>query len=145
MSYGIKAYKSVGIKDDLAVADPHRVIQLLMQGALENMAKAKGAIERKDYLVKGQTIGKATAIISSLKSALDMDASPELSANLDALYDFMINHLTVASRELSVEKVQEVMELLLTIKSAWDQISVSDREQGYTLQAQRNQQMVVGI
>ncbi len=29
MSYGIKAYKSVGIKDDLAVADPHRVIQAI--------------------------------------------------------------------------------------------------------------------
>ena len=52
MSYGIKAYKSVGVKNDLAVADPHRVIQLLMQGSLESMALAKGAIERKDFVVK---------------------------------------------------------------------------------------------
>ena len=45
MSYGINAYKSVGVKNDLAVADPHRVIQLLMQGSLENMAKARGCID----------------------------------------------------------------------------------------------------
>lgn len=145
MSYGIKAYKSVGVKDDLAVADPHRVIQLLMQGALENMAKAKGAIERKDYAIKSQTIGKSVAIISSLKSSLDFNANPELVQNLDALYDFMIDNLTIASREMSIEKVEDVMGLLLTIKSAWDQISVQDREKGYELQAQRDQQMVVGI
>jgi flagellar secretion chaperone FliS len=139
MSYGIKAYKAVGIKDDLAVADPHRVIQLLMQGALENLANAKGCIERKDFAGKSQTISKAMAIISSLQQSLDMDAGAEISDNLAALYDFMVNHLILASRENSIEKVADVIELLLTIKSAWDQIPLADREQGYQLQAQRAQ------
>lgn len=143
MSYGIKAYKSVGIKDDLAVADPHRVIQLLMQGALENMAKAKGCIERQDYAGKSATLSKAISIISSLQSSLDMSAG-EISENLYALYDFMLNHLILASREKSTEKVDEVVELLLTIKGAWDQIPVSDREKGYELQAKRQQTAVAG-
>ncbi|MCB5227746.1 flagellar export chaperone FliS [Alishewanella sp. 16-MA] len=145
MSYGIKAYRSVGVKDDLAVADPHRVIQLLMQGALENMAKAKGAIERKDFAGKAQTLAKAIAIISSLQGSLDMDAGGELSDNLFSLYDFMLNHLTIASRDLDIEKIDDVISLMVTIKSAWDQISVADREKGYSLQGQRDQQMVVGI
>jgi flagellar protein FliS len=134
MSYGIKAYQAVGIKDDLAIADPHRVIQLLMQGALENLAKAKGCIERKDFAGKSSTISKGMAIISSLQSCLDMEATPEISDNLASLYDFMVNHLILASRENSVEKISDVMELLLTIKSAWDQISIKDREEGYRLQ-----------
>jgi flagellar secretion chaperone FliS len=134
MSYGIKAYKAVGIKDDLAIADPHRVIQLLMQGALENLAKAKGCIERKDFAGKSSTLSKGITIISSLQSCLDMDASLEISDNLASLYDFMVNHLILASRENSIEKIADVMELLLTIKSAWDQIPVKDREEGYRLQ-----------
>jgi len=133
MSYGIKAYKSVGVKDDLAVADPHRVIQLLMQGALENMAKAKGFIERKDFAGKSAAISKTMAIISALQSSLDMKAGGEISDNLFALYDFMNNQLIVASREQSQSKIQEVMDLLLTIKSAWDQIPVADREKGYAM------------
>jgi flagellar protein FliS len=139
MSYGIKAYKAVGIKDDLAVADPHRVIQLLMQGALENLAKAKGCIERKDFAGKSSTLSKGMTIISSLQSSLDMEAGAEISENLASLYEFMVNHLILASRENSIEKISEVMELLLTIKSAWDQISVADREKGYQLQMQRAQ------
>lgn len=144
MSYGVKAYKAVGVKDDLAVADPHRVIQLLMQGALENIAKAKGAIERKDFAGKSVTISKAMAIISALQNSLDMDAGGEISDNLWSLYDFMINHLMLASRENSVDKLGDILNVLLTIKSAWDQIPVGDREKGYQLQAQKQQPMAVG-
>lgn len=143
MSYGIKAYKAVGIKDDLAVADPHRVIQLLMQGALENMAKAKGFIERNDFAGKSEAVSKSISIISSLQGCLDMSAG-EISDNLFALYDFMLNHLIIASREKSVAKLDEVIEILLVIKSAWDQIPVNDRIKGYQLQSQRDQQQVVG-
>lgn len=143
MSYGIKAYKAVGIKDDLAVADPYRVIQLLMQGALENLAKAKGCIERKDFAGKSATISKAMAIINALQNSLDMDAG-EISDNLWSLYDFMSNHLMLASRENSIDKLSEVLDILLTIKSAWDQIPVADREKGYQLQAKKQQPMVVG-
>jgi flagellar protein FliS len=144
MSYGIKAYKAVGVKDDLAVADPHRVIQLLMQGALENIAKAKGAIERKDYAVKSATVSKAMAIISALQNSLDMAAGGEISDNLWSLYDFMLNHLLLASRENSLDKLNDILEIFLTIKSAWDQIPVADREKGYQLQAQKQQSMAVG-
>ncbi len=131
--YGINAYKAVGIKDDLMVADPHRVIQLLMQGALENMAKAKGAIERRDFAVKSQLLGKSMSIILALQASLDMSANPDIAGNLWSLYDFMINHLSEASTENDVQKVQDVMDILLSIKFAWDQIPVSDRQLAYNM------------
>jgi flagellar protein FliS len=140
MSYGIKAYKSVGVKNDLAVADPHRVIQLLMQGSLENMALAKGAIERKDFVVKSKSVSKAMTIIAALQNSLDMDVGGEVSENLWSLYDFMVNHLMQASRESSVAKIDDVMEIMLKIKSAWDQISVADREKGFAMLAEKQGQ-----
>ena len=140
MSYGIKAYKSVGVKNDLAVADPHRVIQLLMQGSLENMALAKGAIERKDFVVKSKSVSKAMTIIAALQNSLDMDVGGEVSENLWSLYDFMVNHLMQASRESSMSKIDDVMEIMLKIKSAWDQISVADREKGFAMLAEKHGQ-----
>lgn len=140
MSYGIKAYKSVGIKDDLAVADPHRIIQLLMQGSLENMAKAKGAMERKDFAEKSRTVSKAMSIISALQHSLDMDVGGEVSQNLWSLYDFMVNHLMQASRESSPAKVEDVIEIMIKIKSGWDAISVDDRQKGFQMLAERQGQ-----
>lgn len=132
-SYGINTYTAVGVKDDLMVADPHRIIQLLMQGALESMAKARGAIERRDYAAKSKLLGKSMSIILSLQASLDLSANPEIANNLWSLYDFMVSHLTEASTENNVQKVQDVIDILLSIKSAWDQIPVADRERAYTM------------
>ena len=45
---GINAYKKGSLKQDVATADPHRLTLMLMQGALDRMAYAKGCMERKD-------------------------------------------------------------------------------------------------
>jgi flagellar protein FliS len=140
MSYGIKAYKSVGIKDDLAVADPHRIIQLLMQGSLENMAKAKGAMERKDFAEKSRTVSKAMSIISALQHSLDMDVGGDVPQNLWSLYDFMVNHLMQASRESNPAKVDDVIEIMIKIKSGWDAIPVEERQKGFQMLAERQGQ-----
>ena len=46
--------------------------------------------------------------------------------------------LMQASRESSVAKIDDVMEIMLKIKSAWDQISVADREKGFALLAEKH-------
>ena len=38
----LKAYKTTSLDAEMAVADPHRVIQMLMQGLLERLAQAMG-------------------------------------------------------------------------------------------------------
>ena len=58
----IKAYTTQNLQSELAVADPYRVIQLLMQGCLERLAQARGAIERRDFEGKSQSISKTLAI-----------------------------------------------------------------------------------
>ena len=67
----LKAYKTNSIEADLSVADPHRVIQLMMQGLLERLAQAKGAIERRDYSAKSIFISKSMALINGLQDSLD--------------------------------------------------------------------------
>ena len=44
---GINAYKKGNIKQDVATADPHKLTLMLLQGALDRIAYAKGATERK--------------------------------------------------------------------------------------------------
>ncbi|TDR13219.1 flagellar export chaperone FliS [Marinomonas communis] len=125
---GIQAYKKDSLKSDLASADPHRVIQLLMQGALERLALSKGFIERKDLESKSQTLTRVVEIINALRDALDRDANPELVDNLNDLYAYMIDQVQEASVTMDVQKIDLVMGLLLQIKGAWDQISEIDKQ-----------------
>ena len=53
----IKAYTTQSLQAEMAVADPYRVIQLMMQGCIERVAQAK-AIERRDFENKSIAISK---------------------------------------------------------------------------------------
>lgn len=132
----IKAYTTHNLQSELAVADPHRVIQLLMQGCLERLAHAKGAIERKDLEAKAESISKSMAIINGLQDSLDMSFG-EVPQNLASLYDYMKERLMDASRHLDISAIDEVMQLMITIKSGWDAIPLEERERAFSEQKSR--------
>ena len=119
----MRQYQQVGVKAQVTEADPHRLIQMLMQGGLDRIAQAKGAMEREAYAEKGVLIGKAISIIGGLRDALDQDVGGDLAANLDRLYEYMTMRLFEASRHNNVEQLNEVGKLLGEIKLAWDQIA----------------------
>jgi len=119
----LKQYRQLGIESEVNHASPHRLIQMLFEGALGRLAIAQGALERGDVAVKGEALGKAIGIISGLQASLDMSAG-ELSDNLSALYDYINIRLLEASRQNDSEKVAEVIQLIKTLKSAWDEIAV---------------------
>lgn len=129
----LKAYKTTSLDAEMAVADPHRVIQMLMQGLLERLAQAKGAIERRDYSAKSTSISKAMAIINGLQDSLDLSYG-QIPQDLYALYDYMKDRLMDASRNMTSEPIDEVANLIITIKSAWDNIPDTEKQKAFVQQ-----------
>jgi len=134
---GLKAYNSVGVSNQAAMADPYRVIQMLLQGALDKMAYAKGAIERKDHAEKANNLSKSVAIVSALQGSLDMNIKADVTNNLFDLYTFIMDQLTDVSIDNDLEKLDQTMFVIRQIKEGWDAIPVSAREEGLRLQAQQ--------
>jgi flagellar protein FliS len=117
----LKQYQKLGIESEVSHASPHRLIQLLFEGALGRLAAAQGAMERGDIAVKGEMLGKAIGIVGGLRSSLDMEAG-EISERLDQLYEYINLRLLEASAQNDIDKVVEVIQLLKTVKSGWDEI-----------------------
>ncbi|MBZ5755946.1 flagellar export chaperone FliS [Pseudomonas sp. S5(2021)] len=122
----MRQYQQVGVKAQVTEADPHRLIQMLMQGGLDRIAQARGAMLREAYADKGVLIGKAINIIGGLRDVLDKNVGGELADNLERLYDYMTMRLFEASRHNDVARLDEVATLLGEIKGAWDEISPKD-------------------
>jgi len=115
-------YKKINAESAIDGASPHQLIQMLMQGALDRLVQARGALQRKDIPTKGLLLGKSISIISGLQASLDQSKSPEITSNLNSLYDYMQHRLLEANIKNDIGIVDEVVGLLKTIKSAWDQI-----------------------
>ncbi|MGY3927883.1 flagellar export chaperone FliS [Aeromonas simiae] len=127
----LKAYTTMNLQAELAVADPHRVIQLMLQGCLERLAQAKGAIERKDFEGKSVAISKSMAIINGLQDSLDLSYG-EVPERLAMLYDYMKERLLDASKEMDSAAIDEVANLLITIKSGWDGITTEEKDAAFS-------------
>lgn len=118
----LNQYNRTAVQAGVAAASPHRLIQMLMEGALDKIAIAKGHLARGQMEQKGKHIGWAISIVGGLRSSLDLDAGGEIAKNLDDLYDYMDRRLITANLENSVEILDEVAALLRQIKEAWDAI-----------------------
>ncbi|GGK72740.1 flagellar export chaperone FliS [Amphritea balenae] len=121
----LKQYQKVGLASAVEHASPKQLISMLLEGALTALAKAKGAIDRSEIEVRTEQLNKASDIVLGLKDFLDLENGGEVAENLDALYDYMVRTIMQANRENNGEQVQEVMNLLLEVKTGWDQMELS--------------------
>ncbi|PIE43326.1 MAG: flagellar export chaperone FliS [Gammaproteobacteria bacterium] len=115
-------YQQVGTQTSIIDADPHKLIQLLLEGALERMAMAKNRIAAKDFEGKNNLLNKSIEIIAGLRSFLDHSKGGELSANLEALYDYIERRLFEANVRNDLSMIDECSHLVRTVKEGWDGI-----------------------
>ena len=119
----VAAYQSAAAHGGVDAADPHRLIVMLMDGALERIQTARGCIARGDAAEKARLLNRAVSIVGELRGSLDMKNGGQIAVNLSELYDYMARRLLKATSENRVELLDEVTGLLNEIRSAWVSIA----------------------
>jgi flagellar secretion chaperone FliS len=124
----LAAYSNTAAHGGVAAADPHKLVVMLMDGAIERIRAAQGCIGRGEMAEKAQLIHRAIAIIGELHASLDVSAGGQIAVNLSELYDYMTRRLFKATLENKVEILEEVSKLLHEIRSAWISIPAEARK-----------------
>jgi flagellar secretion chaperone FliS len=115
----VAAYQSVSVHGGVAGADPHRLVLMLMDGALERMAIARGYIERGQIAKKAQALHQCVNIVNELRGSLNLAQGGALAQNLGDLYDYMLRQLLRANVDSDLNCVKEVASLMGEIRGAW--------------------------
>jgi flagellar protein FliS len=119
----LSQYQTVSVSSAVETASPHRLVQMLMQGCMQRLAEAKGAIARGDVAAKGVAVGKAIDIVGGLQDSLNREVASSLPEQLDALYSYMQRRLVEANLTSDVAMLDEVAGLMRTVKEGWDGIA----------------------
>ncbi|MCB1935356.1 MAG: flagellar export chaperone FliS [Nitrosomonas sp.] len=136
MNNPISAYQRVGVETGVESANPHKLILMLFEGAIEALAKAKMHIRHNEIAKKGEMLSKAIMIIDhGLKASLDTNVGGQLSLNLLALYDYMTNRLFFANLNSDIQIIEEVNKLLNELYDAWKAIENSSEINNATKEA----------
>jgi flagellar protein FliS len=124
----LKKYQQVN-KSTAQQASPYQLVAMLFQKLLDNIATAKGAITQKNYAKKGAELSNAITIIGVLEASLDFKQGGEISANLASIYVYCSEQLLAASTSNDIDKLDEIAQILIPIKSGWDAIPVANQQQ----------------
>ena len=119
----LKSYAKVHYRSNVEVASPHRLIDMLYEGAIDRVVQAKGAMEFGNVEVKGKKINSAISIIAGLREALNTDDGGDLAMNLDNLYIYIQNLLTEGHLRNNSAKLEEAITLLTDMRTTWNKIA----------------------
>jgi flagellar protein FliS len=123
------SYRALDVETMVDGADPHRLVEMLYDGAVVQVAKARHALARKDVAAKCEATTRAIRIIDEgLKASLDARAG-DVARNLDALYDYMTRTLLSANLKNSDAHFGEVEKLLGDLRGAWREIGPKVRRE----------------
>jgi flagellar protein FliS len=132
--YGAARYQAVRSHGQVADASPARLVQIIFEHILSNLATAQGCMGRihdnmplNEVVIKCRAMSKAVRLIGHLDATLDMKRGGKISENLHNLYLYMLGRLTAANANNDAMAVHEVANLVRTIKSGWDKIVVDGR------------------
>ena len=118
----LQQYQSISVQGCMTDASPHQIIVMQLDGALDRVAAARGAITRNEIGRKGELLSSAIAIVDSLRASLDHERGGEISANLASLYDYIERRLVEINMTSDISLLREVGSLLTEIKIGWASI-----------------------
>ena len=118
------AYHQVGVHTGAATASPHKLIAMLFDGFMDNLAQAQGAMAQGDVPAKCAAIARALRILDEgLSGTLDTQQGGELAANLGDLYTYVSMRLTQANLRSDPALLDECKRLIEPLREAWNAIA----------------------
>lgn len=115
----VQQYASTFIETAVSEATPHKLVEMMYDGAIKNLNLAKVFIEQKNYAKKSEHSNKALSIINSLRDGVDLEKGGEVASNLFTLYDYCYRRIIEASSKNDVSIMAEVLEHIQVLSDAW--------------------------
>ncbi len=121
---GANHYKNVELGSRIDGATPHQLVQLMYDELIKAVDAMAVAVQRGDYVQRGERQARALKILTGLETSLDFDKGGEIAASLAIIYREARRLLISAGAENDVETVGQARKMLGEIATAWTQIGL---------------------
>ena len=122
-SRSASAYQRINVETAVSEASPHQLVNLLLEGLLQNVGAARIAMKSGDIALKGKKINLAVRILEEgLRPALDLAKGGDIAANLNGLYGYCSLRLTEANLRNDDAALADVIRVIEPVADGWKQI-----------------------
>ncbi len=128
-------YSNDYLQNQIATASKEQLLIMFYDGAIRFLAQARLGIENNDITGRTYGINKASAIISELSATLDHKIGGKVAEDLDALYAYMLNELTMANMKNDGDRLETVITMLADLRKTWLEAIQIQREERHGITA----------
>ena len=136
-------------KTQVETVDQKTLIVMCYNEAIRSLQTGMNLYRKKDFEGKSDEFNRAHGLISELLSSLNMEDGGVIAQNLNMIYNFMLKHITEGDIKGDMKALEEVVEMLSQLKSAWEEIGSRDKliQTSVLEELQRNQaaSLCIGI
>lgn len=115
-------YANTYVETSVSEASPHKLVEMLYDGALKNINVAKVFIEQNNLEKKSFHLNKTLSIILALREGVNFEKGGDVAQNLYQLYDYCYRQVMKASASNDNEILDEVSGYIKELKEAWEQM-----------------------
>ncbi len=113
--------------NQVMTANPGELLLLTYQGLLRFLREGAAAMQRQDLYAQSEALTKAQQILLYLTSTLNPEADPQLCAELQRIYAYLIDRLTAANMRDDAAALEEVSIHVAQLYSAWEEAEAISR------------------
>lgn len=118
---GYQAYK----KQSLTTMTQGELLLVLYDELMKRLMRAEYALEKQDYAMFEQSVGRSAEIVNYLNSTLDRTIP--ISMELARMYDFFKFHLARIEAGRDAKKIEELKALVKELREAFAAAEKNDK------------------
>ena len=107
-------------KASVYTASKEEILLMLYRGAIKNCKQAIHAINEKKVEDKNKAISAFQDIVMELNGSINPGPNPKLAEDLQALYEFLLSHSTMANLEWDVKRMEECLNIMQLLYEGWE-------------------------
>jgi len=115
------------VDNQIKTASPGKLLVMAYDAAIKFGRMAQEKMKEGDLFEQSTSIRKVQNILLELMASLDPKVDRQLTANLDALYTYMFDKLTHANVHDDVNAIEEVVQIMTELRSAWEEAAMTAR------------------
>ena len=109
-------------KQSVETVSQQQLVVMLYEGMVKFLRRAHLAAEKKDFENVHINISKTCNILIELISGINLEQGGEIAFNLKRLYVYSYEKLTIANINKDQETIQEIINIILPLTSAWKEV-----------------------
>jgi flagellar secretion chaperone FliS len=116
---GYQAYQTTAIEARAASADIHRLVLMLFEGFLEELARFEGHIAAKRFEKKADAVARLLKILGGLEASLNPETGGDVAVDMMRLYKHCGEAVMQASLQNELGYISNVREVMTNLHDGW--------------------------